>query len=317
MLTIINEQLKNPKVLCKQRYYLSLSPQRATQVAADMYPIWQDYYHELNPGFLFRIGKTDYLNFFPMLTVRDGAVSFASFILKNPPSAKKIKTQFIIHPEMARFLPPQLKTQYFAWNVYQKKQIQISEAKKILLTGFANAQSLPSEAALRAKLSLVSKAPADCPIEIFMPIRNDPFSERWLENQTPMKIMEMIKGAIGNRNLRLLVTREMMERSNWNETYCLDLMDNNFVVSDSYLNHFIASRGGTTSAFSSQSNPEAFFEFDLSLNHKLQIGPLPDVESIYTEMIFYQKRSTVSDYIMDPSFHDLVRKKETSAFAIS
>lgn len=309
MLEILKSQFQNPKVLCQQRTYMTFQPPRATHLASDMYPLWQEYYHELNPGFLFKIPRPDYLNFFPVMTVRDGAVSFASFILRNPPAQNKIKTHFIIPPELGRFLPPQIKSQFSGWSILQKNQMSLSETKKVFIAGFATTQTLPSLEGITNHLSVLKQTPKDCQIEVFLPIRNDPFSERWQENQLAYKTMDILQTEASGRKITFITAKEVMERANWKGIYFLDLMTEDFILSDSYLRHFVASRGGSVAAFSTKSNPNTQFELSLSLNHKLQVFPLPEVESLYVDMVFYQKRSHASDYTLDPAFHALIRRK--------
>lgn len=307
MLETIKEQFIKAKTLSKSHFYQQLH-QPAGQIFSELYPLALDYYHELNPAFLFKINKFELLKQFPAVTVRDGAVSFGDFILKNFQAILKAKTHFIIHPNLARLVPSNLSSFFSCWSIIQKNKTPIQNAKRILVIGLMNSQVLPELNAIKKLLIQLKKVPKTTEIEFYLPLRSNPFGLAWKESYLGYELIEALRGILPENKFTYLTNPELMERSSWAGTYCLDLMNNNLFISDSYMNHHMASRGATISAFLNVEEQKSIFEFDLSLNHKIQFSPLPEVESLFPEMIFYKKQSPTQQYHSDPRFHALLRE---------
>ena len=144
-------------------------------------------------------------------------------------------------------------------------------------------------------------------MELFLPIKRNPFELIWKESYIGYEIVEMIKTILPNKKLKFLTHRDLLEGSSWQDTYCIDLLTNKLILTDSFLNHFIAARGGTISTFGGNEIKDHFFEIDLNFNYKIQFAPLPEAESIFAEMMFYKKQAGSRDYVSDPVFHDLLR----------
>jgi hypothetical protein len=83
MYEILKEQFKSGKALTQNKYQSSIKKENWAKFYWEMYPLNQDYYHEFNPVFLFNLYKEDFFKFTPVLTVRDGYVPFATFIMNN------------------------------------------------------------------------------------------------------------------------------------------------------------------------------------------------------------------------------------------
>jgi len=305
MLEKINSQYKSANTLAKSQFYRS-SPQEVGQVFGELFPMGLDYFHELNPAFLFRLTNAEYLNKFAAVTVRDGSAAFGSFLLKNFQIISKLKTHFFIHPSLARLVPEHLKNQFSIWHVGQNKQINISKAKRVVIVGLMSDQTLSPLSVVKDHLKILSLAPSNCEIQLFLPLRRDPFGLSWKESYAGYEVVETMKNEIPDRKITFLSYRELVEIPSWQDTYCIDLTANHLVITDSFVNHYLAARGATIEAFSGNNNNDQVYEIDLSFNHKIQFSPLPKVESIFPEMIFYKKAAATRDYAFDPVFHTLL-----------
>jgi hypothetical protein len=310
MLEIIKAQYESAQTLSKAKFYLYHTAE-ITQINGEMYPFGMEYFHELNPAFLFKVHKTELLNQYSAVTVRDGTASFGAFVLKNFQTIAKMKTHFFIHPGLAYVLPNNIKHKFSTWHIVQTKKIKISQTKRVVILGLMNDKVLPSLTKVKEQLKELSEVSPDCKVELFLPIKRNPFGLTWAESYIGYEIVEMIKTFLPNNKLTFLTHRELLESSSWQDTYCIDLLTNKLILTDSFLNHYIASRGGTISTFGANNIKESVFEIDLNFNHKIQFAPLPEVESIFADMMFYKKVAASRDYASDALFHDLLRQHDS------
>ena len=308
MLETIKEQFSKAKTLSKSPYYRHHANQSGKSTG-ELFPFSVDYFHELNPAFLFKINHIDLLKQYSAVTVRDGEISFGEFILKNHQSVSKIKTKFIIHPDLAQIVPESIKDSFAVWNIVHSKTIQVTQAKRILILGIMNEQTLPSIEEIKKELGQLKAISQNIEIDIYLPVRSHPFGLAWKESFMGYQIIETLKEILPKNKFNYLSHPELMEKTSCYGTYCLDLMTRKNVIADSFLNHLLSSRGATISSFDTADIKNNFFEIDLSLGHKIQFSPLPVVESVFPEMIFYKKQAATSDYAADPNFHSLFRKK--------
>ena len=151
MLEILKAQYQSANTLSKSTFYKAHSPEMS-QIFSELYPQCLDYFHELNPGFLFKIQRAEFLNQYSAMTVRDGSISFGAFILKNFQQLANLKTHFIIDRHLTPLVPNYLRQKFSCWQIVQKKKIKISEAQRIVITGLMNEQILPSLAKIKDSL---------------------------------------------------------------------------------------------------------------------------------------------------------------------
>src|SRR5665647_1097106 len=109
----IEQQLKSGKSLTQSRYYSHVKREFWPKFFWEMYPLAQEYYHELNPYFCFHFYRPELIRFSKTVTVRDGYVTFAQFMLKHFSTLDELGTHFIIHPSLAPLIPPNL-TEHFS-----------------------------------------------------------------------------------------------------------------------------------------------------------------------------------------------------------
>ena len=306
MLEILKAQYQGANTLTKSTFYNAHTPE-VSHIFNELYPQCLEYFHELNPGFLFKIPKAEYLTSYDAITVRDGSLSFGAFIIKNFQLLPTLKTHFFINQHLAPLVPNNLRQKFSCWQIVQKKKIEISKAKRILITGLMNEETLPSVEELKNSLATLSAVNPSAEVEVFLPIRNNPFGSLWKESFIGYQLIEIIKSVLPNHKLTYLGHSNLFEHSSLHGSYCLDLMTSRRTISDNYLNHYMASRGATISTFSDEDREDQVFEIDLSFYHKIQFFPLPICESVFPDMVFYKKQASTRDYASDPVFQNLLR----------
>lgn len=317
MLEILKEQFRTGKALTQNKYSSNIKKENWAKFYWEMYPLNQDYYHEFNPAFLFNLYRDDFFKFTPVITVRDGFLTFATFILNNFMTFSRYEGNlFLIHEDLVPLIPPNI-TPYFAtWKRVQKKQVKLEEAKNVILFGFVCDQYIGEIDQLQLRLQdFFSKVREDAEISLYLPIRRNVFEINPRESIATHIVFNMIKDMIPHRKVKLMSGENFFDITDFKNTYIYDMALDNFMVSDNYLHYYVQSRGATINNGSLLEAPsDSLIGFDVSLYHELHVSPLPKVKSMFTELLFYKKQNpAVKDYNFDPQMHGLLRdilKKE-------
>ena len=289
-------------------FYNYQKPTEATNLGNDLYPFLMEYHHELNPAYLFNILNPDLIDLFPVITVRDGALILANFILKYFQQIPSMKTHFFIHKDLAHLVPSNLRNHFSAWNIVQTNQIKPQDAKKILITGIISDATVYLNELTEKMQSLGPISPLT-QIEVYLPQRQNPFGMPWTESNLTPKTTEILKEYLPENKINYLKTKDLLDSTNFHSAFCLDLMSDSIIVTDTFVNHFLAARGCSTTGFKSNPVSNSFHEIDLSLHHKIQYFPLPEVTSIFPDLVFYKKQAGVKDILADLGFHTLLKKQ--------
>lgn len=310
MYEIIKEQFDSGKALSQSKYYDVVKRDLFPKFIWDLYPLVQDYYHELNPFFLFNMYRPDFFRFAKTITVRDGYLTFASFILSHFNNLAKLEAgQFLIHPELAKLVPNNVNSQFSCWQIVQKKQIELSQAKKVIVFGFVCDQYLGSIDELKLKLKELEVVSPDASIELYLPIRRNVFDLHHKESVLIHMLMDAIKDLFPNRKFKILTSENFFEITNFKNTFVFDLAIDNMMVSDNYLHYYVQSRGASVNNNSLTKAPEdSVFSLDLSLHHELHVTPLPKVKNVFTDLLFYKKENPgIKDLNFDPLLQSMLR----------
>jgi hypothetical protein len=311
MLETIKEQFKQGKTLTQSKYYHYIDRNQWPKFYWDMLPLGQDYYHELNPYFLFNLYRLEHFRFSKCITVRDGYLTFASFILENFKSFSKLESgPLLIHPDLAPLVPPTLTQHFASWQLVQKKQLQIQEAKKVLIIGFANFEHLGDRDRLALHLKALDQIHKDATIEVYLPIRKDVFGKN---NREPLYVhnaLSLLKDVLPGRDIKFITGEQLFEMTDFKYTYVFDLASDKMLISDNYLHYYVQSRGGSVNNGTLLERPsESLFHFDLSIHHEFHVVPLPRVKSVFVELLFFKKLNPgKKDFNFDITFQRSLRE---------
>lgn len=308
MLEIIQNQFNKGLVITKNRYYSPLRRDRWPNYHWELYPMAEDYYHELNPFFLYKMVSPELYKYYDMFTVRDGMVTFANFILNNMANFSKLGPKlFLIPPKLAPIVPPNLTNYFGTWSIVRPEPLKMSEAKKILIAGYISDQALGNIDKIPNRLKVLKNLREDVEIELYIPIRRNILDPAHKESITPYIVANYITQAFPNKKLHFLTTEDVMAASHFKDTYVFDLSPDPFYVSDNFLHYNIHSKGGTIHGVEAQAPKDSIFNIALSFHHELHVQPFPQVDSVFTELLFYKKQTQGKDYVMDPVFHRILR----------
>jgi hypothetical protein len=310
MLENIKEQFKSGKTLTQSKYYNFVKRELWPKYYWDLFPMAQEYYHELNPYFLFNMYRNDFFKFTKVTSVRDGYIPFASFILNNFSTFSKLEAgTLLVHPDLVPIIPPNIASSFGTWRIVQKKQLELSKAKKVIVFAFVSEQYLGTIDDVRKKLSALSTVSSEAAIELYLPIRKNVFDTVQKETLIIHQLMDAIKDILPNRKLKILTSEAFFDITVFKNTYVYDLAMDNAIVTDNYLHYYVQSRGATVNNESLTKAPEdSMFNLDISLHHEFHVCPLPKTKNIFTDLLFYKKeRPGIKEYTSDPLLQSMLR----------
>lgn len=315
MYEIIQSQFKSGRTLTQSKYYNSVRRDLWPKFYWDFYPLAQEYYHELNPYFLFNFYRNDYLSFSEVTTVRDGYLTFANFLLTNFNSWDKLETgPMLIHPDLAPLVPQHLAENFSTWNIVQPKKQNLKDAKKVFIFGLLSDEYLGSLESFQERIQVLKDVHPDASVEIYLPLRKNIFELKGKDSVLSQEVVSAIKDILPGRKLKFLTGEHFFEITNFKNSYFFDLNYDRFLVSDNYLHYYVQSRGATVNNGSLDEAPkDSFFSFEMSLHHELHVCPLPKDKNVFTELIFYKKANpSVKEFLFDPGFQTLLREMLTT-----
>lgn len=289
MLEIIKQQFASGKSLMLGKYSHLHMREHWPKYYYDMHPVVQEYYHELNPYFTFNISNLNLYNFTHTLFVRDGMLTFANFILRNYAAISKFKTHFIIHPDLAPIVPTHLRSQFSCWKIVQPKKIKLENSKKIIISGILTRHYIEGRNNLTQKLKCLQDLATEQPIELFLPMRLNIFEPNMKDNVYLHDTLRIIYELTAGKKVTFLTDKEFGERTSFKDNTLIDLTVDNFMVADSYIHYIVATKGGSITALDSRPPTDSYFKMDLSLNHEVHLMPLPQVESIFVDLLLASK----------------------------
>ena len=310
MYELIKKQFLSSRSLVLPKYHYGIKRELWPAFNRDLYPVNIEYFHELNPYFVCNLYRKEFFRFSDVITVRDGYVTFADFLLKYATHFEELGTKlFIIHPALAPLIPQNISHYFATWKVVQKKQIALDEANKVIISGLVCDHNIGTLEHLRERLKPLKQINEKAKIEVYLPVRRNMFERSDKEATLIHEIMKLLIEAIPKRDFTILNTVEMFESSNLKNTYLFDLAQDNFITSDNYLHYFAQSRGGTVNNSSLSASPkDSIFNLDMSLHHELHVTPLPQDKNVFMDILLYKKQNAyVKDLVFDPNFHSLLR----------
>jgi hypothetical protein len=307
MSEILKTAFQRPHAINQNKNHHMVNKGKWPKYIWDFYPIAQDYYHEFNPYFVHLIYNPRIFQDFKIFTVRDGAIAFADFMVKNLKDIPKWKSHFLIPQEYTSLVPETLRPHFLSYSTSQVKKPDIRKAKTVTIFGLLCEQYYGSHERIKEKLSVLKHIAPDAKIEVCISQRRNPLHPEEKETLDYIQVPDFIRSAVGNREIKWLKLRDLMSKTVLRDHYLLDLMDGRLLTCDSYLHFWFLNRGGMVSSLPEWDKKPSLFDLDLSFGQKLHVKPLPEVTCQIAELIFVSK-TTKDELSTNPIFHDEVRK---------
>lgn len=309
MKEIIQAQFKSGKSLTKSKYHGYINKGEWPKFVWEFYPIAEEYYHELNPYFVSNYYKDYLIKFSQTTVVRDGYLAFVNFILQYFQTLPKMETGlFFIDPDFAPLLPTNISHLFGSWTLVHKNHITIEQADRVLVFGLVSDEYLGDLEALKVKLDAIKPTSKNSVIDIFLPLRRNVFERENKENVLIHEVIATIKSSLKNKKLNFIRSKDFFETAVLNGTYLVDLRADKMIASDSYLDHYFLSKGGSSSNVTQTEAPDdSLFSLELSPHHELHLRPLPQVKSFFPEILYHKRIYHVQDSLYDYGLKSLLR----------
>ena len=236
-------------------------------------PFANDYFHPLNPSFLYEYNSLESMLEFPLITARDGVSTLFDFF-QNYPEPKMHGPHLLISHFLSPLIPSSWQNNCLAYNIFSFENLN-SDLNKILLFGLSSTSYTNREV---IKEKLLSKIlPSEVHLMLF--VEDDPFYEpkrEIVDNCFPL--MHEISRNIDGRKVIFHTYESFLQLNDLDEFYFLDLQENNFVLSDNSITQYLLSRGAKPwEKYQCASHP--LLSLNLSPYHQLQIENLKPSDS--------------------------------------
>lgn len=273
----------------------------------ELYPLMQDYYHELNPFFVANLYKKELFQFSNLITVRDGKIPFANFLVNNVDNLNGTETHFLIPKSFSSLIPATFKDRFSCWSLSQDKKLPIEKAKRVIIFGMLIDKYIgPLEELKNRVKDDLAKIDPKAKIELLLTQRHDPFSSVHRENLLHFQVFDRIRSLFPEREITLLKLERFLDRSYTPDDYFYDLKYDDVFVADNYLHYYFASRGVTVNLLPEAPPKETLTSLRLSFWHTLHVGPFEFVSNDkFSEMLFH-KRLQSKHLLQDKTFHKIV-----------
>ncbi len=305
MSEILKAAFARPRAINQNKHHFLVNKGLIPQYIWDFYPLATDYYHEFNPYYVHLIYNEKIFPEFPVFTVRDGVVAFADFLLKNLKLIPTWKTLFLIPASYAPLVPDVLREQFLTYTISQNQKPDIRKANTVTIFGLMCEQYFGNYDKIAEKLAVLKDLAPDAEIRICLAPRKNPLDPGDKETLHYIHVPELVRKSVGEREIKWMKTRDLMDNSIYRDHYLLDLLDGNFLTCDSYFHFWFLSRGGMVNSIPEWDKKETLFDLDISFHHKLHVRPLPEVKSQFGELLFFSKMFK-GDFVTSPKFHNEV-----------
>ncbi len=309
MYEIVKAQFEDGKTLTKNRHYSLVRRDKWPSYHWDLYPLTNEYFHELNPYFLFNLYSTELFRFSKTVTVRDGYLNFAVFVVKNFQKLATLGPHYLIHPDLVPLVPPNLRSHFSVWKLSQPRKLELREAKTVLLYGMPLVLHMGPLEELRKRLEVLRSLREGTAVQVFLPVRKQTFKAQEKETVFPFELVSLLKDLLPGRALEFINTETLVSQNDFHSTVLFDLTANRAVISDDYVHYHVASKGGSVHHFLKAAPADSYFDLSLSVNHRLHVCPLPAAESIFVELLHYSRTNPGSDLLFDEVFQNLLGGK--------
>lgn len=294
MLEKIKNQFEKKNVLLSSKYHHVCKREFYPKYFWEMYPLVEEYYHELNPYFLFNLHDPNIMqNFSDVYLVKDGYWTFANYLLNNLNLLMKSEDKlFLIHRDLTALIPENLRDRFAVWNIVKKKEMNIENIKRILIFAFISDEYL-GDLKKNKKIESLKYLPQGVPVEVLFLNRRNLFEEKNKESFLCLELMNLVRDQLNGRSIKIVKSDDFFKTNDLRGTHFIDLAYDNFLVSDNYVHHFALSLGASMDDHLEMPPDNSIFSLALSFQHDLHISPLPKNANpeLFSELVFKFKQN--------------------------
>lgn len=264
------------------------------------YPFFAQYYFEANPTYSFEYRTIEDLARYSIVMLRDGFLSLASFFLHNPRPPEYFLTTILI-PKKYESLVPKSWIGHVACYQIKHKRKEIKPSENLILFGSAlNENNLGKKALLPDD---VLKAISSKNVYCFCPTRKSLLAEE--EESFKGLHTDLVASVAGiNSDAKFFENFDSfgaaIKKIGRSQFFHLDQSE--LVSHDHFFNHYLLADGHTPfmDLQTDESPSGKSLQYDLSLNHYVEVTELMHVESIFPEILMdFKMEKTAKREIYD------------------
>lgn len=289
MLDKLQSQFESGRTFTRSDLHYVVDRSHFPKAFWNLYPMNQDYYHELNPFFVSTLYTEQLLGSAEVYTCRDGLFDFATFLLKNQTFIRKNPFLFLIPEGFECLIPDGMKEKFATWHISQSRNVTPANADRVILFGLLCEDYSGELEYLEKRMQLFAKDINAKSIDVVLASRNN-FIYQSDENEAyAAEAISIISKVFKDFKLRFLSVKDYLKLTHLRNAYVYDLKIDHFFVSDSYQNFLAASKGATLNLFSTEKPQDSIFDMRLSFFHTLHVTPIKPDGKMYADLLLLKK----------------------------
>jgi hypothetical protein len=212
------------------------------------YPYSQSFETPLLPLFLYELSDLSFLNYFPVVLVRDGANSLFNFF-QLWPKPEAIKTTLLINRNLFMLIPLEWKENVSFYTFSPKMTDTIDkDCDQVFISLFSDQKHCSLDFAKQALTDLRKKINSENSLKIKCLFTNNiPFGEQLSpihQSGHIYKIVSLVSDLFENFDISY-ETIDSVSFTSMENTLVVDLNEHGFCFADDFINHIFASKGAS------------------------------------------------------------------------
>lgn len=265
---------------------------------ADAQPMTEGYYHPLNPCFLFELAGPAIMRHSPIITVRDGFITFMDFLLNNHQALSRWNTLFIVPQSYERLIPYHLSSHFLGYQLSQKTH---KKTNSKFIFGYLTEEYLGSD--IEKTLSKIKLDPED---KVTLYLSQETNLEKVSYNNIfAQEFLFKLADKLKSHEVRHINTSDFLNTSDFSQYELIDLASSHGMVFDNFVHFLMASRG--CQSVYPQKTSNALMSIDLSMFHQLDLYELTPHNECFSELLLYKKQNPAKRLIEDPYFSSFLK----------
>ncbi len=289
MLDKLQSQFESGRTFTRSDLHYVVDRSHFPKAFWNLYPMNQDYYHELNPFFVSTLYTEQLLGSAEVYTCRDGLYDFGTFLLKNQTFIRKNPFLFLIPEGFECLIPDGMKDKFATWQISQSRSVTPADADRVILFGLLCEDYSGNLEYLEKRLLKLTKDLKTKSVDVVLGSRNN-FVYQSDENEVyALQATSLIAKIFKDYNIRFISLGDYLKLTHLRNAYVYDLKIDNFFVSDSFQNFLAASKGATINLFSTQKPQDSVFDMRLSFFHTLHVTPMKSDGKLFADLLLLKK----------------------------
>lgn len=232
--------------LSRSKTQWNLEDDLSTKMYNDLFPHINNYEVSIPSFFLYELNDLSYLNYFPIILIRDGAFSLAKFFLLNP-EPKNIKTLLVLHSKLSFLVPEQWLKQVAFYNTGSSNlDINISNKTDVYISLLGSTKFCDLDYVKTISQQILADT-SGLPIDLtIVANHNHPLGEKNSHSKIDPYIfyaIDTIRSILSKTSSVNYINTTDVEYLNLENSLFYDLNQFNALFSDCYVAHNIMAKG--------------------------------------------------------------------------